>query len=233
MIFLYFGFLMFAARSFACRAEWLRNGSNRSVRSSHLRYRLATFIPHPRYGTEGRWTVWTDLRDVREACGRNSETSVGLFPSVLHHSSPLPRSCRIPHYAHVFSILSRSGSSEMDDVRREVNVVRWTEPDKKWDGNRRLPWFLPLSPFTLHSAHQGWLKPSWTIPFVRWRLRAAKVNGSNWHAIPRVWGRNDRDERSEWSEERTWEGTVVTRGTGKDTSKHSIFWYSLKPNNRS
>lgn len=31
------------------RAEWLRNGSNRSVRSSHLRYRLATFIPHPRY----------------------------------------------------------------------------------------------------------------------------------------------------------------------------------------
>ena len=27
------------------------------------------------------------------------------------------------------------------------------------------------------SGHQGWLKPSWTIPFVRWRLRAAKVNG--------------------------------------------------------
>lgn len=38
-----------------------------------------------------------------------------------HVISPLPRSCRIPHYAHVFSILSRSGSSEMDDVRREVN----------------------------------------------------------------------------------------------------------------
>ena len=37
------------------------------------------------------------------------------------------------------------------------------------------------------SGHQGWLKPSWTIPFVRWRLRAAKVNG-----MGTVWGREWR-----------------------------------------
>lgn len=40
--------------------------------------------------------------------------------------------------------------------------------------------FRPSSAPSAHyvpSGHQGWLKPSWTIPFVRWRLRAAKVNG--------------------------------------------------------
>lgn len=86
--------------------------------------------------------------------------------------------------------------------------------------------FRPSSAPSAHyvpSGHQGWLKPSWTIPFVRWRLRAAKVNGmrrgwTEWmtrgygppysHSLPRP---SERSDRREWSVTR--DGSKVGRDT--------------------
>lgn len=111
-------------------------------------------------------------------------TALGLLLPL--HSSP--------------SITSRPGSSRLltslaasptePGLRRDGEEwsESWTERKERQTRNRPLQTthgtvhfgFRPSSAPSAHyvpSGHQGWLKPSWTIPFVRWRLRAAKVNG--------------------------------------------------------
>ena len=74
------------------RAEWLRNGSNRSVRSSHLRYRLATFIPHPRYALSPSRFAFRRLRLARmvmngerrwQGCGLDYEAVSPVLSALL------------------------------------------------------------------------------------------------------------------------------------------------------
>lgn len=108
---------------------------------------------------------------------------------------------------------------------------RWTERDEETGGNRPLQTthgtvhfgFRPSSapsPHAVPSGHQGWLKPSWTIPFVRWRLRAAKVNGMG---CERKWQRETvRKTDGTWRKESYWHVLSVLTSYLPVSSSHSL-----------
>lgn len=196
----------------ACRAEWLRNGSNRSVRSSHLPYRLATFIPHPRYALSPSRFAFRRLRLARmvmngerrwQGCGLDYEAVSPVLSALLslRSRSATPS---VPLHGPCGASVERDGS------KRQENGWAWWGKDGDEMGGMRKGWGAGhewrVTRGAAHFVHLTSLPLP--IPFTLAALNLHLTKGIVHEGFNHPWW----PEGTEWWTERATERTKGTKG---------------------